>query len=129
MLARRCDVLVVAAPHTATTEGLVDDEVLGSLPRGAWVVNLARGALLDEPALVRHLDRGRLGGAVLDAFAAEPLPRSHPLWRHERVLITPHVSGVTDRFWPRETELIVDNVRRYSTGRRLRNIVNPEVGY
>lgn len=128
-LAKRTDVLVIAAPQTENTTHIVDDKVLRALPPNSWVVNLARGELLDEHALLRHLDTERLAGAVLDVLATEPLPRSHPFWRHERILITPHVSGVTDRFWPRETELIVENVRRYRKGRRLQNIVNPEVGY
>ena len=128
-MAKRCDVLVIAAPHTDATDGLVDDKILRRLPRGAWVINLSRGGLLDERALLRHLDSGRLSGAVLDVMSVEPLPRSHPFWRHERVLITPHVSGVTDRFWPREATLIVDNIRRYRKGKRLTNVVNPETGY
>lgn len=128
-LATRTDVLVIAAPQTDATTHIVDDKVLRALPSQSWVVNLARGELLDERALLRHLDKGRLAGAVLDVLATEPLPRKHPFWRHERILITPHISGVTDRFWPRETGLIVENVRRYRKGRHLKNIVNPEVGY
>jgi glyoxylate/hydroxypyruvate reductase A len=128
-LARRSDVLVVAAPHTAATRGIVDAAVLSALPRGAFVLNVARGELLDEGALVASLDRGQVAGAVLDVFDREPLPRSHPLWRHPRVLISPHVSAVSDRFWSRETDLVVENVRRYRTGRRLRNLVDPDRGY
>jgi phosphoglycerate dehydrogenase-like enzyme len=127
-LARRSDVLVVAAPHTTQTRRLVNRRVLAALPRGAYVVNVARGELLDESALLAALDR-HLGGAVLDVFDREPLPRAHPLWRHPRVMISPHVSGVTDRFWERETALIVDNARRYRGGRRLRNLVNLDREY
>jgi len=127
-LARRSDVLVIAAPHTARTTCLVDRHVLAALPRGAYVVNVARGELLDESALLAALDR-HLGGAVLDVFDREPLPRDHPLWTHPRVMISPHVSGVTDRFWERETALIVDNARRYRGGRRLRNLVNLDREY
>lgn len=128
-LARRSDVLVVAAPHTAATEGLVSDAVLRALPRGAFVINVARGPLLDEGALLVHLESGHLAGAVLDVFRTEPLPSDHPFWRHPRVLVTPHVSAVTDRFWERETALITDNVRRYLSETSLRNVVNPEAGY
>jgi len=128
-LARRSDVLVVAAPHTADTRRIVDAGVLAALPRGAWVLNVARGKLLDEGALLRALDDGHVAGAVLDVFDREPLPRSHPLWRHPRVLVSPHVSGVSDRFWARETALLVENIRRYRTGRRLRNLVDPDRGY
>lgn len=128
-MARRVDVLVVAAPHTAVTRGLVDAEVLGALPRGAFVINLARGALVEERALLSALDAGRLGGCVLDVFAEEPLPPSHPFWTHPRVLVTPHVSAVSARFWERETALIVGNIRRYRSGRRLVNLVDVNAGY
>lgn len=128
-LARRSDVLVVTAPHTAETRGIVDGRVLAALPRGAFVLNVSRGELLDERALLRELEGGRVAGAVLDVFDREPLPPRHPLWRHPRVLVTPHVSGVTERFWERETDLLVDNIRRYRTGRRLRNLVNLDRGY
>jgi phosphoglycerate dehydrogenase-like enzyme len=128
-LARRTDVLIVTAPHTAQTRHLVDAAVLDALPQGAFVVNLARGPLLDETALLERLDDGRLAGCVLDVFATEPLPRRHPFWRHPRVLVTPHVSAVSGRFWEREGALILENVRRYRTGRRLKNVVDLRVGY
>ena len=128
-LAARSDALVVAAPYTRETRHLVSDAVLRALPHGAFVVNVARGALIDESALLRRLDAGHLGGCVLDVFQAEPLPRRHALWTHPRVLVSPHVSGVSERFWERETALIVDNIRRYRTGRRLRNLVDPDAGY
>ncbi len=128
-LAAQSDVLIVAAPLTRDTRRVIDGGVLRALPRGAFVINLSRGSIVDEVALVRELDRGRLGGAVLDVFAVEPLPASSPLWRHERVLVSPHVSGVSNRFWPRETALIVDNVRRYRSRRRLKNIVDLTLGY
>jgi phosphoglycerate dehydrogenase-like enzyme len=128
-LARQSDVLVLAAPRTNRTDRLIDDAVLRALPAGAFVINLARGALLDERALRVHLDRGTLGGAVLDVFSVEPLPRGHWLWRHPRVLITPHVGAVSGRFWMRETALIVDNARRYLTGRPLHKTVRWSEGY
>jgi phosphoglycerate dehydrogenase-like enzyme len=128
-LARTSDALVIAAPFTRETRHLVDRSVLRSLPRGAVVINVSRGALVDEPALLECLDRGRLSGCVLDVFRKEPLPRNHRLWTHPRVLVSPHVSAVSERFWERETDLIVENVRRYQSGRRLRNLVDREAGY
>jgi phosphoglycerate dehydrogenase-like enzyme len=128
-LARESDALVVTAPLTGETRRLVDDSVLGSLPRGAFVINVSRGALVDEEALVRRLESGHLGGCALDVFRTEPLPARHPLWRQRRAFISPHVSAVSERFWERETELIVDNVHRYLTGRRLRNLVDQDAGY
>lgn len=128
-LAARSDVLVLAVPETSATRHLVGHRVLRALPRDAFVINLARGPLLDEAALLASLDSGHLAGCVLDVFAAEPLPADHPLWSHAKVLVTPHVSAVSDRFWPRETALIVENIRRYKRGQRLRNRVDPMVGY
>jgi len=128
-LAGTSDVLVIAAPHTASTGALVDESVLAALPGRALVVNVARGALLDETALLRHLDSGHLAGAALDVFQTEPLPPDHRLWAHPNVLINPHSSDVTDRFWARETALIAENVARYRSGRPLRNVVDLNAGY
>jgi len=128
-LASESDVLVIAAPHTPGMIGAVGRAVLERLPRGAIVVNVSRGALLDEGALLELLDAGRLRGAALDVFASEPLPSGHPFWRHPRVLVSPHASAVTTRFWERETALIVDNIRRYLAGTPLVNTVDPDAGY
>jgi phosphoglycerate dehydrogenase-like enzyme len=128
-LARASDILVIAAPHTAETRNLVDADVLAALPRGAYVINVSRGALLDEEALLAALDSGHVQGCVLDVFAAEPLPRDHRFWTHPGVFLTPHVSGVTERFWERETALILENIRRYRAGKRLVNIVDLHAGY
>jgi phosphoglycerate dehydrogenase-like enzyme len=128
-LAAESDCLVIAAPHTPETQAAVSRDVLARLPADAIVVNVARGTLLDEAALVALLDAGRLRGAALDVFAVEPLPPGHPLWRHPRVLVSPHVAAVTARFWERETGLIVENIRRYLAGAPLLNVVNAEIGY
>jgi glyoxylate/hydroxypyruvate reductase A len=93
------------------------------------VINVSRGALLDEEALLAALDSGHVQGCVLDVFAAEPLPRDHRFWTHPGVFLTPHVSGVTERFWERETALILENIRRYRAGKRLVNIVDLHAGY
>jgi phosphoglycerate dehydrogenase-like enzyme len=128
-LARASDILVLAAPHTARTVGLLDRTVLEVLPEGAFIINVSRGALVDEGALLRALDTGRLGGCVLDVFSVEPLPPDHRFWSHPRVLVSPHISCVSDRFWERETSLIVENIGRYRTGRKLRNVVDRQAGY
>jgi len=120
---------VIAAPHTAETVGAVTRTVLGRLPPDAIVVNVSRGSLLDETALLDLLDASRLRGAALDVFGVEPLPARHPFWRHPRVLVSPHVAAVTARFWERETGLIVENLRRYLAGSPLANTVDPEAGY
>ncbi|PYO60525.1 MAG: D-2-hydroxyacid dehydrogenase [Gemmatimonadetes bacterium] len=128
-LAADSDCLVIAAPHTPETAAVVDRAVLRRLPEGAVVLNVARGSLLDEDALLELLDSGRLRGAALDVFAKEPLPPGHPFWRHPRVLVSPHASAVTARFWERETGLILENIRRYLAGAPLLNVVDQEAGY
>ena len=128
-LATGSDVLVIAAPHTTETAGAVNRTVLERLPQHAIVVNVSRGSLLDEPALLELLDKGRLRGAALDVFGTEPLPAGHAFWRHPRVLVSPHVSAVTTGFWERETALIVENIKRYLEGAPLTNVVDLEAGY
>jgi len=128
-LASSSDVLVIAAPHTTETAGAVDARVLERLPHQAIVVNVSRGSLLDERALLELLEKRRLRGAALDVFGTEPLPSGHPFWSHPRVLVSPHVSAVSGRFWERETALIVDNIRSYLAGAPLTNLVDLEAGY
>jgi len=128
-LAAGSDVLVIAAPHTAETVGAVDRRVLERLPHHALVINVSRGSLLDEPALLELLELRRLRGAALDVFGTEPLPAGHPFWSHPRVLMSPHVSAVSGRFWERETALIVGNLRSYLAGAPLTNLVDREAGY
>ncbi len=124
------DVLVLAAPLTSQTRALISAERLDRLPPGAIVVNVARGALLDEQALAEQLESGKLRGAVLDVFEEEPLPADSPLWGKSRALLSPHVSGVSPRrFWERELALILDNWRRYRAGEPLRNLVDQRAGY
>ena len=128
-LAGESDCLVIAAPHTPATARVVDRRVLELLPQHAVVVNVSRGTLLDERGLLDLLDAGRLRGAALDVFAVEPLPDGHPFWTHPRVLVSPHVSAVSSRFWERETALIVANIRSYLAGAPLTNVVDLEAGY
>jgi phosphoglycerate dehydrogenase-like enzyme len=122
-------VLVIAAPRTPETDAVVSRAILERLPQDAVVVNVSRGALLDVDALLERLDAGGLRGAALDVFATEPLPAEHPLWAHPKVLVSPHVSPVTDRFWERETALILENLRRYLAGAPLANLVDLDAGY
>ncbi len=128
-LCAESDVLVLAAPHTRETAGLLDASLLARLPAQAIVVNVARGSLVDEAALRDALDTGHLRGAALDVFGTEPLPPGHPFWSHPRVLVSPHVCAVTTRFWERETALILDNLRRYLAGEPLVNVVDSDAGY
>ena len=124
------DVVVLAAPLTGQTAGLLTAERLDRLPPTAIVVNVARGALLDEAALVTRLRDGRLRGAVLDVFREEPLEPASELWQLRQVLLTPHVSPVSPgRFWPRQLDLFLDNWRRFTMGEPLRNLVDKQAGY
>lgn len=124
------DVVVLAAPQTPETAGLLTAARLDLLPPEAIVVNVARGALLDEGALAERISAGRIRGAVLDVFREEPLAAGSPLWQLRQVLVSPHISPVSPgRFWPRQLTLFLDNWRRYSKGQPLRNVVNKRAGY
>ena len=126
----QADVLVLTVPLTKATRGLMTADRLDRLPREAIVVNVGRGALLDEGALAAMLGAGRIRGAVLDVFSEEPLPASSPFWALESVLLTPHVSAVSPtRFWDRAVALFADNWRRYERGEPLRNLVDKQSGY
>lgn len=123
----QCDVVVLVLPHTPATAGLFGARALAALPKGAILVNIGRGAVLDEAALLAALDTGRLRHAVLDVFATEPLPADHPLWRHPRVTITPHVSGPS---LPEDVvEAFMANYRRYAAGEPLVGVVDRNRGH
>jgi phosphoglycerate dehydrogenase-like enzyme len=124
------DVLVLAAPFTADTSEMMTRERLMRLPQGAIVVNVARGALLDEEAVADLLERGRLRGAVLDVFREEPLPATSRLWSLPNALIMPHTSPVSPRrYWPRQLDLFLANWHRYVRGEPLLNLVDKTAGY
>lgn len=124
------DIVVLAAPATPSTVGLLTAARLAALPRGAVVVNVARGTLLDEAALIERIRTGALRGAVLDVFRDEPLAPDSPLWQLRSVLVTPHVSPVSPRgYWRREMALFLDNWARYREGRALVNLVDKDAGY
>jgi phosphoglycerate dehydrogenase-like enzyme len=126
----RADVLVLAAPLTADTSELMTRARLEMLPSTSIVVNVARGAMLDENALIDLLEANRLRGAVLDVFREEPLATTSRLWQLRSALVVPHVSPVSPgRFWPRQLELFLDNWRRYVSGEPLRNLVDKKAGY
>ncbi|MFF4481729.1 D-2-hydroxyacid dehydrogenase [Streptomyces melanosporofaciens] len=123
------DYVVLATPLTPATRGMVDAPVLAAMKRGARLVNVGRGPLVDEQALVDALAQGRLAGAALDVFTHEPLPVESPLWEMPGVIVSPHTAGeVTD--WRGDLgELFLDNLIRRSEGRPLRNVVDKALGY
>jgi phosphoglycerate dehydrogenase-like enzyme len=129
---RRSDVVVLAAPDTPETRGSIDRAAFARMRPGALLINVARGSLVDEEALLEALRSGRLRGAGLDVFRREPLPDGHPLWSFDNVLVTPHVSAVTPGFWRRETDLILRNLERHVTGvpvSEWENVVDKHAGY
>jgi phosphoglycerate dehydrogenase-like enzyme len=125
----RAEFLVLAAPHTPGTEHAIAAAELALLPEGAVLINVGRGALVDEPALVEALQSGHLGGAALDVFEEEPLPAESPLWTLPNVLVSPHSASTSDRENARITDLFCDNLRRWLAGEPLRNVLDPGAQY
>ncbi len=123
---RQAEFLVLITPHTPETEKMIGAEELALLPEGAIVINVGRGGLIDEPALVEALRSGRLGGAGLDVFEREPLPENSPLWTLPNVLVSPHSGSTSDRENSRLTDLFCENLRRFLAGQPLLNVFDPE---
>jgi phosphoglycerate dehydrogenase-like enzyme len=124
----RCDVVVLAAPATPDTAAFVDDRFLAAMAPDSVLVNVARGALVDEAALLAALDRGRPAAAILDVFATEPLPADSPFWEHPCVVLTPHsLAGGLARHG-RLADLFVENLGRYRNGQSLMDEVHPATG-
>jgi D-2-hydroxyacid dehydrogenase (NADP+) len=123
------DIVVLAAPLTPETEGMIDEAAVGAMKRDAWLINVARGRLIDDTALIRALRDHRIGGAALDAFRDEPLPPSSPYWELPNVILTPHTAWSSARVLDRSIDLFCDNLVRFSRGEPLRNVVDPAAGY
>jgi phosphoglycerate dehydrogenase-like enzyme len=102
---------------------------LKAMKPSAYLLNIARGALVDESALIDALERGAIAGAALDVTEKEPLPPESPLWNLKNVFITPHTSAVSELLWLRQTELLLENLERWFSGRDLKNIVDITRGY
>lgn len=118
----QADWLLLACPLSERTRGLVGAAELASMPPHANIVNVARGEVVDEPALIAALLEGRLGGAFLDVFAHEPLPAGSPLWRLDNVIVTPHSAGFSDGNAPRVAQMFLDNLARWQAGQPLLNL-------
>jgi phosphoglycerate dehydrogenase-like enzyme len=123
------DVLILAAPLTPDTRHLVGESALRAMKPTACLVNVARGGLVETEALVRALGECWIAGAALDTTDPEPLPPNHPLWELPNCFITSHSAGDLSRSWHRYGELVADNMRRFSDGRPLKNVVSLEKGY
>lgn len=123
------DYVVIATPLTPETKGLIDEAALQSMRPSAYLINIARGAIVDETALLTALREGWIAGAGLDTVAIEPLPPESPLWSLPKAFITPHCSALSPRLRERIAELFIDNLKRYQTGQPLRNVVDKKAGY
>lgn len=110
------DFVVIAAPHTPQTAGLFNAERLAQMKRTAWLINIGRGAIVKLADLTAALQQGVIAGAALDVFETEPLPKNHPLWRMENVILTPHIAAASTRVPQRHLELLLDNIRRFVAG-------------
>jgi phosphoglycerate dehydrogenase-like enzyme len=128
-LMSRSDFVVLALPLTPETESVIDEERLAVSKPGLWLINIARGALVDERALIRALRDGQIGGAVLDALRQEPLPETSTLYRLSNCIVTPHTSWSSSLVLGRTIDVFCDNLRRYRSGEPLRFVVDPEAGY
>jgi phosphoglycerate dehydrogenase-like enzyme len=128
-LLRASDVVVLSAPLTPGTKQLIGRDAIESMRPGALLVNVARGKLVDDQALVDALTRGRLGGAALDVFTKEPLEADSPYWELPNVIVTPHVSGAMEDYWTPLVALFSENLRRLEAGQPLVNVVDKQAGY
>jgi phosphoglycerate dehydrogenase-like enzyme len=118
------DFVVVAAPHTPETVKLLRRSQFRRMKPTAYLINIGRGVIVDLADLTAALQAGEVAGAGLDVFETEPLPASHPLWRMENVIITPHVAGASPRIAERHLEVLLDNIRRFRAGEPLRNVAS-----
>jgi phosphoglycerate dehydrogenase-like enzyme len=123
-LLTQADYLLLSCPHTPETEGLIGAAQIAQLPRGAVIINIARGAVMDYPAMTEALKSGHLRGASLDVFATEPLPSDDPLWDMSNVIISPHSASTTDRENAKITRLFCDNLKHYLAGEPLQNALD-----
>ena len=125
----QADYVVLAAPLTPATRNIINEESLKLIKSHCYIINVGRGPLIDDAALVAALSEKRIAGAALDVFPEEPLPASSPYWGMKNVLITPHTAAVTEKLWGRHYELISENLRRHLAGQPLLSVVDKQRGY
>jgi phosphoglycerate dehydrogenase-like enzyme len=122
-VAREVDYLVIVAPNTPETEKIVDSKVLSAMKPTAFLLNLGRGELVDEEALIRALKSGKIAGAGLDTYLQEPLPKGHPFWGMKNAIVSPHVAGMSDIYVEQALTIFEENLRRFIKGEK-RNLLN-----
>jgi phosphoglycerate dehydrogenase-like enzyme len=128
-MAQECDFLVLTLPLTSQTHHLINVEVLGAMKPTAMLMNISRGAIVDEPALIEALQENKIGGAALDVFEEEPLPKESPLWQMDNVIISPHISGNSRRYHQKAAAVFIENLHRYLDGLPLLNRLQREREY
>lgn len=124
-----CDFVVIILPLTEATRNAVNAEILAAMKTSAFLINIARGGVMDEAALIEALEKRQIAGAALDVFSQEPLPSSSPLWKLDNVIMSPHVSGNTGRYHDSAAAVFAENLERYLTKQDLVNIVDRRHGY
>ncbi len=122
-VAKQVDYLILVVPSTPETEKIVGPRVLERMKPSAFLINLARGEVVDEEALIQALESGKIAGAALDALSTEPLPEDHPLWGMKNVIVTPHVGGMSDTYREQVMPIVEENLRRFLDGER-RHLIN-----
>ena len=122
----RCDFVVVAVPLISSTRRLIDREAIASMKETAYLINVARGPVVDEAALAEALEQKRIAGAVLDVFDEEPLPDDHPFWTMDNVMVTPHISGLSPMYMTRGVDLFIENLSYYTRGEieKMQNVID-----
>lgn len=128
-LIRESDYLTVTLPGTKQTHGFIGAQEIAAMRPGAYIVNIGRGEVIDEAAMIEALKAGKIGGAGLDVFEKEPLPKESPLWDIESVILTPHMSGANRGYLDKASALFADNLRRFVAGQPLLNVVDRALGY
>jgi phosphoglycerate dehydrogenase-like enzyme len=128
-IVRKSDYLTVTLPLTEHTRKFLGAKEIAAMRPGAYIVNIGRGEVIDEAALIEALKAGKIGGAGLDVFEKEPLPKESPIWDLENVILTPHMSGANRGYLDKACALFADNLRRFVAGQPLLNVVNPQLGY
>jgi phosphoglycerate dehydrogenase-like enzyme len=128
-MAADCDYLVVTVPLTEQTRQMVNERVLYAMKDTAILINIARGSVVDEKALITALSQNVIGGAALDVFEEEPLPSTSPLWQMDNVIISPHISGLIANYAVKAADLFIANLKRYLEKKPLYNQLDREAGY